>query len=662
MSVRLVRKQDGKAYDFDDVDAAEQLIRSGEATPHAPYPVLNPEDEKVYHFQTPEDSAAAIAAGGHLENSKGHKASKMGYLEAGARRVGQGLTAGYSDELAGVFDKLFTDKTYTQGRDESRQLNDAATEKLGDTASTVLDVAGGVAPAFIPGLGWISAGAKGVAAGSGAAIARSALQGAAAGAGFSEADNFKDLAMDTALGGAVGGAAEFAAPRIAQGVRNVAQKAKEGLADAVSPGVQRALAAGAGPKDLRKPVRDGILKAGSTLDDIRAFDGGELKSVIPDAENGVRLEFDRSGATSRPDKKGLDERLSSISDVVGSQISDLYKQGNGTVADKSELYLKVFANTSNAIDDFVRHATPGTEHDVAEKAMLWLRRIRDAGDNFEELHKIKQSLVQESRFNTIKGQKNPLAKVATELYGGLNDALKEQLDDIATQSGNATLSKLNQIYHATSSYRKLLDQGIAAEERQPRMFGILKQSSATAGAMGATIGAAAFGAVGAGIGATAGQAIDQVINSTEGRLARAELGKKIAEQLGKIPRAANAARDAITSNPNLFIPLLGEQGWKAIQEMPEKVWQEQARALMPILAQAGVFEGSEYASELDGKVDGQDKFTASQRIDELVDQGKLGVSSAGLKKSALAKDGSLPEELLPQTAEQIMARVLGKHM
>lgn len=131
-----------------------------------------------------------------------------GRLESFGRGVAQGLTLGFSDEIVGGVESLFTDKTYQRARDESRAANKTAEAAHGGYylgGEITGGLAGGVAavatlPASAPTLG--------------TAVAGGAGYGAVSGLGSSEADlttlkgeNYLEAANDMAGGALVGGAA-----------------------------------------------------------------------------------------------------------------------------------------------------------------------------------------------------------------------------------------------------------------------------------------------------------------------------------------------------------------------------------------------------------------------------------------------------------------------
>ncbi len=646
MPIKLVRAQDGKSFTFDDINAAEELVRSGEALPTGALRVLNPEDKKTYTFDSAEDAQAAVKAGGHLEGSRGHKAAKMGGLEAGARRVAQGATFGLQDEAAGALDWI-QGKGYEQGRDESRENNEAASEHLGPELSTALDIAGGIGGSLLmPG----SLIGRGLAAGSKAAIGRSAAQGALGGFGYSDAKDAGGVAMDTAIGGALGGAVEKVAPAVGQFARRGVEKVGKAVQEAVDPGVQRILAAGGKAGDLRGRQRDVLLKGAQELSESGFFRAGELESIVDDVATGGKLNF-TEGTGSMPDKKALQERIRVGTQFFGSKLGQAVEALDGQAQIP---FVDIWGpELRKDLQTVLDRAQPSAMNKVVKDLGVWQGRIAAAEGRISGLNKIRQDIAEGAGFHLRNDEKSASQKAATILYGALNDAIDNKADEVARATGNAELTTLKTKFSALKNFDKLIERGIADEESSSKLLGFIKQKSMSAGAIGATTGASIGGAPGAGIGAWAGQAVDQYINSTEGRLARAALGEKIAKVFGKVPRTSAAVRTAIQSNPGMFAPLLGPEMIQAIQKMPAKVWEEQSRVLMPVLDQAGVFEHSDYPTELDGKVGDADKLVVSQQLE----QKKMTPGQEYLRRNALVRDGSLPEELRPQSAQEIMKRM-----
>jgi hypothetical protein len=128
--------------------------------------------------------------------------------------LNQGLTFGLSDEISGGVDTLkdlVTGKTaptevvdaYKRNRDRYRRDDELLAEQS-PKAHFAGEVTGGVATAFVPGVGPALNAAKGAKLAS--VAAKGAGQGALTGFGQSDADDLGELAADTTTGAAVGGA------------------------------------------------------------------------------------------------------------------------------------------------------------------------------------------------------------------------------------------------------------------------------------------------------------------------------------------------------------------------------------------------------------------------------------------------------------------------
>ena len=169
-------------------------------------------------------------------------------LEAAVRGVGQGVTAGFLDELMSMIgtkgaspSQVVSEpnkaveierqmmKDYDANLDEERSKNKAASDAHPYTYGAS-DIAGGVLPGLLSG--------GGTAAGS---IAKAVTQGglkqamkqggktglkygAVSGAGYSDADDLKGLALDTAIGSGVGSIAGATLPVLAKGGKEALKK------------------------------------------------------------------------------------------------------------------------------------------------------------------------------------------------------------------------------------------------------------------------------------------------------------------------------------------------------------------------------------------------------------------------------------------------------
>jgi hypothetical protein len=120
-----------------------------------------------------------------------------GYLESGLRGVKQGVTFGFGDEITGFLESAFTDKTYTQARNEAR-ANDKAAKEAHPWVYGGGELAGGLATSLVP------AGAVVKGAGFAANAVRGAGAGVLQGIGESEGETIADIAQDAGKAGLAG--------------------------------------------------------------------------------------------------------------------------------------------------------------------------------------------------------------------------------------------------------------------------------------------------------------------------------------------------------------------------------------------------------------------------------------------------------------------------
>jgi hypothetical protein len=168
----------------------------------------------------PSDEAPAAAAGVDWQK---YLPPEPGNVEAILRGLKQGVTFGFGDELTGLAESAFSDKTYKQSRDEAR-ANDAAAEEAHPVLYGGGELGGGLATTLATG---------GLAGGAAAGLRGAALAGAAYGAGSSEADltegDIGGLARDTAIGASAGALAHGAVGLATRGAKALAPKAREAL-------------------------------------------------------------------------------------------------------------------------------------------------------------------------------------------------------------------------------------------------------------------------------------------------------------------------------------------------------------------------------------------------------------------------------------------------
>lgn len=187
-----------------DAYLAENAPRA--SAPVVPDEILPPAKPSARRATVAEIGRAPTAAAETLFNPDDYLATggaeDYDPAEAFGRGALQGITLGFSDELAGLVDAGFTAKTYAQGRDESRRANRDAS-KQNPFAYGAGEIAGSVA---IPGLGVGGAAGKLGLRGAGAIAAAGAVEGAVQGVGMADGGVSESI-RGALIGGLTGGVA-----------------------------------------------------------------------------------------------------------------------------------------------------------------------------------------------------------------------------------------------------------------------------------------------------------------------------------------------------------------------------------------------------------------------------------------------------------------------
>ena len=181
-------------------------------------------------------------------------------LDSAARGFTQGATFGFADEISGATESLFSDKSYSQARDESR-ANFKKAEQTNPGYYTAGEVGGGIAISAIP---------LGSAGNLYRAVQAGARLGALSAVGNSEAQDLKTGIRDVAVGATLGAAGG-------------------GLAKGVEKGFQAAKGLPAKLIQKQTPAGTGSLESGAMQ--IADQDPNAFKEVATSIKNRVKSYF-----------------------------------------------------------------------------------------------------------------------------------------------------------------------------------------------------------------------------------------------------------------------------------------------------------------------------------------------------------------------------------
>lgn len=398
------------------------------------------------------------------------------WFESLMRGAAQGASFGFADEITGAAEALFTDKSYEQARNESRQQYHQAEEDH-KALYTIGNVGGGLATSLIP------AGALVKGAGFAVHAARGAGAGILSGVGSSEATNAQDLVKDAAqsglTGAVVGGALGAGAEKIIKGApkrvderliqsitggrattagKKIYQDAPNVVAVARKFGLDKA---GGDPEKLLPQAREALKDVGGKIGAIyeeadRVFLGVKAKDVAA-ALAATKKRY--SSPADAPMRRQIDALLSEVKDSwgkgprarvplakVNELATKLESQGfasadltpGGAVALKRDLAKgvnKVLRNRMDEIQEFAGHVkgtpTAGNSKPLADSMT--------AADGLKQLLTLNAQYKGLKRIEKMAGERTGVP-TANRAAGGLRNAVGNAVDvgSLALSLGTAS--------------------------------------------------------------------------------------------------------------------------------------------------------------------------------------------------------------------------------
>lgn len=418
---------------------------------------------------------------------------QIGAAQALGRGALQGLSFGFSDEIAGAIGSLFSDKSYEQVRDESRASN-AAAESQHKALYTTGEIGGGLATSFIPGLNV----AKG--ASIAGAAAKAAGLGAAAGLGSSEAKDFRGLAMDTAKSALIGGVVGGAAQGLGKAVQAAPEAAKADLLKLVTQGEGKFGGATNKLKKLVAAQEDNIVKT--------------LTEKIPAAESPTGKAMSLASIIGKPAKEVLpvlEERMNQIGEQLGPHYDQVDKVTGGIKVSNISQYL------DDAVAELKKHPLNETSvkaiNDLKESVLnAWAPDLKGALMSDEaQIPSVKKAILsqldQQVPTREVRKLVTELQQRGTEVINALNPGkstqvkqelavlgkklIDQELDkaanlDPATKQAVFAIRELNKPYSALATMKEAVEQrGIKETNQSMSGHGLLTGLLGHGGLVGA---------------------------------------------------------------------------------------------------------------------------------------------------------------------------------
>lgn len=527
---------------------------------------------------------------------------KTSKLESAVRGAGQGVSLGFWDELAGLGEAVGQSvgvkglgedlgngeglsfvkplaldpdrdfgQVYEEGRDKWRGQDKIAKQDNPGTYGAG-EVAGSVGSAFIPGLNV----AKG--ANIGNIAAKAALSGGLSGAGYSEADNLKDLARDSAvsagIGGVTGGVAGAVVPKLGEAGDFIVNKLKGGSDEVAESLAARALGAERGT--IKKLGMDKVKAAGR-----QALDEGVL-SPLANTDDLIA----RNSALKKRGGEMMGEAYKAIDDAGASTFNPL----------------DVASKVDEELGGFYRSPINRGETNQLENTLESIVMRGDKNIPLSEAQLLKEEL---GKVANWKNTLNPTDKerMARQAYGIVNssidDAISKGSDAVNKAGLTDVLARGKELYGRSSTAAQLLENKNAREQGN-KMFGL------TDTIMGA--GALGYGGYtqdwDTALGVMAAKKGFEKYGAQNGAM----LFDKVSQQLAKSPSFAKLA----STNPQAFNAAVTKMTQKLMGEPPERPKQEQAFNSDSIM---GKVQGTKYATVLqNAKQRGDSAFGATNFV------------------------------------------------
>lgn len=377
-------------------------------------------------------------------NPKLKKTDWAGGADAAMRGGAQGALLGFPDEAYGLLGavvnptnstKGFVDR-YHEARDYARG-RDTAAEAAHPNIYTAGQVGGGIATAFVPGLGAINIG-KG--AGAAEILGKGAAMGATAGAG--NAENFTDVPEEALKGGVVGAAASGGLALLGKGIgavaRNVGPVAAkifagtdEGNLAKYIAGKDRINAVGALPEEaVKDSIDSGVANVLGDRDAL-ATRAKDLEGVMNQAYAQKHAELVGS-VTPLTKAKEMTASLASQKAYLGS----LSEQADDALVRSGAVFKK--ADLLRSVDKI----GTGQGAAIGDEAHSALSKLQSTRDRIAEqlpdeipavqMRDVLQQLRKDVSFDQGAGEFNDtLNGMRKEFSGQISNALKKQVPEYA---------------------------------------------------------------------------------------------------------------------------------------------------------------------------------------------------------------------------------------
>ena len=499
--------------------------------------------------------------------------------ESAIRGGAQGLSFGFADEATARLESILKNKPYEEALQETRSAYKQAQE-ANPITYTGSEIAGGVLPTFIPGIGQAVTGAK-----LGRLATIGAGTGALSGLGYSEGKDIGEVARDVGIGGALGGAL----PVIGRGIARATQSIKP-LADEA---IKKSLTGFTGKTER---FLEEIEKNPQAIKRIESKFAGDIQQEILPEINAKINDFMTKNPYKQRAVLGSQKAINAIPDnitisrstgekILRDSIKELEKDTVSATAQDARVilndYLKRFENTKDQIPGkeikrilqnldgdiekkFGGYGNPFS-NDEASKAIKGLRFAWDneLKTNVPEYEKIMQRVRKDAsasesltnRFATKEGISSGKISAFTDRL------LKQQEKIMSTPEIKADIRRMEAISRLPQS-----QTGLQTIGQDIKDIGLKKaiEARGNQGSNIATPVTMGFTGIGAGIGSAMGGNIGTGIGAGLGGFLGNIASRQLEQRGGKIAESVLKGTKGIRT-PSNVIPQPTQRGFQAQQ-------------------------------------------------------------------------------------------------
>lgn len=467
----------------------------------------------------------------YISDSQPSPSPQVSKTESALRGGAQGLSFGFADEATARLESIAKGVPYEQALQETRAAYRQAQE-ANPVTYIGSEIAGGVLPTLIPGVGQATAGAK-----LGRLATIGAGTGALSGLGYSEGETAGQVARDIGIGGALGGALPVLGKGIAKGIESIPQATstllKKGLQGGLGVSSELLTEAEKNPKAVEKilkvyageNIKKDLIPAKANIVESFMSDNPIAKRAIKNSRLAVESIPEDTEINKNLAINALKEQIDVLKKSKG--VSDVRNQAIKMLEDKIAVFDELPDNIkgnelkpilqgldddiaaaggwqnplkNNKYRDGLENARAAMDRDLKAQVPEYRRLMKKVSQDYQLSNNLTKRFATEKGFdenkiaNTLNSQ---LRKTDTNLQKDF-----QRLGAYGKAGGFENELKLNEFLNDMALKRDIEAYGGKGSSISNRLTGLFTMA-------GSSMGGLPGGAIGTGLGAIAGSEVEK---------------------------------------------------------------------------------------------------------------------------------------------------------